>query len=180
MSGATIVYSKDNETIVGGLTVVGYQNVRINFCHIDNLIIRNCENVLVSNCLIDNFTIVNCFNYTISESVIESIDTDGVGGSIILTGNRGIENNYPELPGDKINKNEIEIKGGLLTGSWHFYNGKPTYKQYRGNRCSNCDTMLYTRYIYVIEKLKEADLLDKNYPYLCCNCFKKRFDENDV
>lgn len=39
--------------------------------------------------------------------------------------------------------------------------------------CTYCRRVLYPQYVYIIDKLKEAGLLSEDYPYLCCNCYKR-------
>ena len=47
---------------------------------------------------------------------------------------------------------------------------KPRYVE---SVCEHCGRGIFYQYIYIINKLKEAGLLDKSYPSLCCNCYAK-------
>lgn len=49
-----------------------------------------------------------------------------------------------------------------------------TFVSFSNKPCDSCSSPLYSKYVYVINKLKEANLLDKCYPLLCCNCYNKR------
>lgn len=198
MNGATM-YRRINEEIQGGLAVIGHNNVNISHCHIDNLIVRDCSNVAIIGCIIDNLSVENCTNCTISGNITRTLNISG-GGSITIFGdtenslvfaeNVETENiqtidRYNGLDLDHIieryeenNPDEIDIHGGLHTGSWHFYGNPQKYKENRGVYCSNCNTLVYSTYVYIIKKLKKAGLLSKSYPYLCCTCYKKRVSEN--
>jgi len=59
------------------------------------------------------------------------------------------------------------------SSSWYIFGaiGKTTITPHK--RCSHCDYYVYLPYIYIIDKLKDAGLLPEDYPYLCCNCYKK-------
>lgn len=37
--------------------------------------------------------------------------------------------------------------------------------------CKICGLPIAAPYVYIIRKLQDANLLDKNYPLLCCNCY---------
>lgn len=44
----------------------------------------------------------------------------------------------------------------------------------RAKVCAGCGGVLFNVYIYIIDCLKEAGLLDKDYELLCCECYEKR------
>lgn len=64
---------------------------------------------------------------------------------------------------------EIEIN---LQDQWNFefstFDGEVLCTE-RGN-CYYCNCYLHSAYTYIIERLKEADLLDKDYKLICCYC----------
>ena len=60
---------------------------------------------------------------------------------------------------------EINIVNIQCADTWHFYGVRfhnDKLKKYFGKRRN------------IIEQLKKAGLLDKNYPLLCCECFSRR------
>lgn len=73
---------------------------------------------------------------------------------------------------------EIEIRHIInkLTGdTWDFIIHsdelyKNLLKKYRDHFCSICEQYVSPSYVYIINYLKKAGLLDKNYKYICCGC----------
>lgn len=65
-------------------------------------------------------------------------------------------------------KEKISIYYNSYSESWYF-NGEAegTYK------ICDCGTIIDHLYVYIIDKLKKAKLLDENYPILCCRCFNR-------
>ena len=45
--------------------------------------------------------------------------------------------------------------------------------------CKTCDRDLNFLYVNIILKLKEAGLLDKNYPLICCLCWEEKREEEE-
>ena len=73
---------------------------------------------------------------------------------------------------------EINIVNIQCADTWHFYGVRfhnDKLKKYFGKRRNCCEIFnVNNAYVYIIEQLKKAGLLDKNYPLLCCECFSRR------
>lgn len=170
-SGATM-YNRDNEVIQGGLAVIGHTNVRIGTCEIDNLTIRDCAYVDITGCIIDYLSVENCNECTISGNIINNFNLENCN-NIMIMGNIGEEDNIQVT--SRVEKYYHDgIKIGEDNGGW-FFTGKwkEKYEKYTKTRCDDCSMTLSSKYVYIIEKLKESSLLDKNHPKLCCNCYAR-------
>jgi len=68
----------------------------------------------------------------------------------------------------------IEIVSSPAINGWAFKGGYEGMVKYTSVRCSLCETIVYPQYVYIIRKFKEANLLGKDYPLLCCSHFKAK------
>jgi len=77
----------------------------------------------------------------------------------------------PEITNEKKEKPKgISIYYSSYSGGWYFI-GLPYIAENFIPCSGNCGVMVDPRYVHIINKLKEAKLLDKDYPILCCRCF---------
>ena len=88
----------------------------------------------------------------------------------------------------KFNGREISIYPVPITyGICHFYDNddyseddldKDDLEKYYNVLCEVCDgEYLSPTYVYIINVLREADLLPEDYKLVCCRCYNKKYPD---
>lgn len=166
-------YEKNNLVFTGTVVLDGYRYVRISSCQYDKLEIRDCINVCIVGSMINELKIDGCVNVVFSgnrayDFVVDRQDYHIYGNIIGPDDFVPYQNTITEGELDK----EIHIRKNGPHG-YHIYGQGNKFAGKNLKTCAWCSMRLYPQYTYIIDELKKAGLLWKEYPYLCCKCYRE-------
>jgi hypothetical protein len=162
-------YKANNENYTGSIFLHNINSVRITNCTFERgLRIFNCNDVDIRESYIRRLFIHECEVSRVFDCELGYLDFSNDNGYIAMIGNilneEKIDDVVVSIGKIHVFRDEIAFRFRGMR--------REKYSEYNYGECQYCGRALNPAYVYIIVNLKEAGLLDKKYPPLCCYCFQ--------